>query len=898
MASDATLRRAALAGILPLSPSQGIETLMQMLDRPPGSVVTVCPMDPRKLPDVPYFSAVKVSGPGVENCSENAATQQSWSSLLEFMEGDQRRAAIEDKIRTTAESLGFENLELSQSWRDAGFDSLSMVEFRNLLQRDMGGALHLSMTVLFECPCLQDLVDLIDSGIHSSFSRSQASHHDDVWIALLDFESSGLLASLESITTATFFTGDLALAVSLVRTRLELLLKANPWAAGRVVTDQKGGGLHLVHPSAPTEQIMEAILQVSPSDLNIHAGMPYEEIMRRVSESTAQLKRGHEYINKPDPVLRVTLTSDASGGFALIVSLSHTVADGHTYYSLLSMLSSHGDIHSLNPKRDPSVDSALKRSLGTNEQKFFDEDPSVNIDASLLMRDLQPLAFMVDADAVGKCKIGMEGSATGFVSTNDILTSCSARLMPVKLLGMAVNMRKRVPQLCDDDAGNYERLLIYDTTDLTPATVRASLAGPPFMGNWNEMSDFPAGNKIGMITNWSSFADPPEIDGCPQQLHLPCCSMVGNPETCIIFRPRCGQLAVLYLSRKLNRADFAVCDLPFGDEVSTEMSRTPSLMRELAVNLPQNPTGASQDKRRSTSSSIDLVAVMESFKAMTLDDGLLIRFRAGAASQTPIVFMYPGSGLPVGSEVTRYLSNNQPVYGTLAPELSGSPFFSGTLAGRARDHANVLKERFSDVGVHLVGYSFGGPVAYEIAHQLAEAGVMCTLTLLDPIPIPCQFKSKQSVLELRREIMLNSNFWPVGAGMAHVLTEELKTASDHYSFDRAIFRTARNTKEAQWIQRISYATPRLISELDLHSQEATLRPCISDWNTTIFILGDGILFFDELCKPGWNPDGVYGWNAVSSSLRVLEGKGGHLSFFTEEANVQALAEHLRSVGAV
>eukprot|EP00961_Rhodomonas_salina_P055394 744579-Rhodomonas_salina.1 len=89
-------------GIHPLSPSQGIETLMQVMRHPPGPVVTVCPLDPRKLPDTPYFSAIRVNGGGDQDQLASAIGATQWLVALTRMDDEERYTAIESKIREEA----------------------------------------------------------------------------------------------------------------------------------------------------------------------------------------------------------------------------------------------------------------------------------------------------------------------------------------------------------------------------------------------------------------------------------------------------------------------------------------------------------------------------------------------------------------------------------------------------------------------------------------------------------------------------------------------------------------------------------------------------------------------------------------------------------------------------
>ena len=45
-------------------------------------------------------------------------------------------------------------------------------------------------------------------------------------------------------------------------------------------------------------------------------------------------------------------------GFALVVSMNHTLGDGHTYYSLYGMLSSDTDVEALDPVRVADFEEA------------------------------------------------------------------------------------------------------------------------------------------------------------------------------------------------------------------------------------------------------------------------------------------------------------------------------------------------------------------------------------------------------------------------------------------------------------------------------------------------------------------------------------------------------------
>merc|ERR1740129_1104331 len=62
-------------------------------------------------------------------------------------------------------------------------------------------------------------------------------------------------------------------------------------------------------------------------------------------------------INTPDRVTRVTIVSNSAdqSAFTMIFSMSHTAVDGHSYFSILNMLSAGADIKTLSPVRETKV---------------------------------------------------------------------------------------------------------------------------------------------------------------------------------------------------------------------------------------------------------------------------------------------------------------------------------------------------------------------------------------------------------------------------------------------------------------------------------------------------------------------------------------------------------------
>lgn len=63
-----------------------------------------------------------------------------------------------------------------------------------------------------------------------------------------------------------------------------------------------------------------------------------------VNGSGAKIPQGRKLVNKGLPVSKLTIASAGAAGFAVIFSMSHTIANGGTYYQILNMISADGTI--------------------------------------------------------------------------------------------------------------------------------------------------------------------------------------------------------------------------------------------------------------------------------------------------------------------------------------------------------------------------------------------------------------------------------------------------------------------------------------------------------------------------------------------------------------------------
>ena len=101
-----------------------------------------------------------------------------------------------------------------------------------------------------------------------------------------------------------------------------------------------------------------------------------------------------------------------------------------------------------------------------------------------------------------------------------------------------------------------------------------------------------------------------------------------------------------------------------------------------------------------------------------------------------MVFLNGVSGLAAGAELSRYLPNDVSIISIQAPDLLEN-FYVKNIAERAAYYLKMLVAELDghSQSVHLVGYSGGGPLAFEIALQAKTSTLKCkSLCMIDATP--------------------------------------------------------------------------------------------------------------------------------------------------------------------
>jgi hypothetical protein len=403
---------------------------------------------------------------------------------------------------------------------------------------------------------------------------------------------------LPPVTTVTLYEG--AAPVEYLRHRLAMILEKNPWLTSRIVKKNTADGvvaLAYARTLDPGSLVDQYFSVCAPGDVRFSLSMPYEKLVN--SLSPVQCARSKAATDQDEPLFKVAVVPIDAGetdvnqatplqqamtlpGFALVVSMNHTLGDGHTYYRLYAMLSADTDVEALDPVRVADFEEAKTVVIGEQENAMFTSTAvglgimGNYLSARVTRRAPQNVCIhSVDPAWVSqeKAKAKQEGLVP-FVSSNDALTSWVFREMKSDMNIMVANFRNRKPsvlELSEHHAGNYEANVPYFRGDVeNPALIRQSIrnadgsfrarrVGLPATGIPKFLTLIRSRSAI--ITNWATFyrdviLQDNEALPLKPKLHLPIMESNGIITSiwnnAIVFRPRAGELGMLMITRRFD----------------------------------------------------------------------------------------------------------------------------------------------------------------------------------------------------------------------------------------------------------------------------------------------------------------------------------------------------------
>ncbi|KAL3935217.1 MAG: hypothetical protein SGBAC_009218 [Bacillariaceae sp.] len=326
--------------------------------------------------------------------------------------------------------------------------------------------------------------------------------------------------------------------------RFYQLIKANPWMIGRIL--KRDGEHSLVYPKelwegtkdGPMSEYFQCL-----EDSGVSTDTPYDQLGSKLSH--LMLKTGPK-----EPLCRVTMLPPSSDKqhFAVVVTMSHVIGDGATFFKMNNMLLNvQEEIVSLNPQRITTTEEQQIEAMGGEaEYKILQSGGFIaNMITGVLASVFKPSKkasarfYLVNQDGMTQEKEKFQYSDTTtkkkqYVSTNDVLSSWFFRNSTCMHGLMAINWRGRLSGHTDTHAGNYENVLFYRHDDFkTPDLIRKSIStnekkqyGRQHVTDDEDQEPMPgfwgmASGTIALASNWASFSKPSSIPGWEEEMQIP-----------------------------------------------------------------------------------------------------------------------------------------------------------------------------------------------------------------------------------------------------------------------------------------------------------------------------------------------------------------------------------------
>lgn len=128
-----------------------------------------------------------------------------------------------------------------------------------------------------------------------------------------------------------------------------------------------------------------------------------------------------------------------------------------------------------------------------------------------------------------------------------------------------------------------------------------------------------------------------------------------------------------------------------------------------------------------------LAAKIDALHGQGADSTRVVKLRAGGGRAPLFAAHVAGGHLSDYLGLAHIMHSEQPLWGLHPRGLDGKTAPSSTMADLAADAVDAMRQHTPDGPYRLIGYSFGGVVAFEMARQLLSAGeAVSHLILLDP----------------------------------------------------------------------------------------------------------------------------------------------------------------------
>jgi len=286
----------------------------------------------------------------------------------------------------------------------------------------------------------------------------------------------------------------------------------------------------------------------------------------------------------------------------------------------------------------------------------------------------------------------------------------------------------------------------------------------------------------------------------------------------------------------------------------------------------------------------------------TVEDGCLCWLARGDPGADVVVIHYDGLGFKYGRGLD--IPDGFGLVALQAPEYVDPRIVDpGKTEARAMREVRVLAKHLRGRNVHLVGYSFGGPLVAATCAAFAKLGAdapcVASILLVDPLPfdsMPSDVPRNEDTLVASARLLdgLSSKLRYVdqeGSLVAAVQAGDVASAS---ALVLALREMLPSDDACEEITRIA----RFLETCDM-TVDWTALPKLDDIPVAVFKTAGGPTHFQSRHRVNWNhDDGIYGWSALRPNLlatppTILE--GGHFDAFSGQANLKALSDGLAAL---
>lgn len=223
-----------------------------------------------------------------------------------------------------------------------------------------------------------------------------------------------------------------------------------------------------------------------------------------------------------------------------------------------------------------------------------------------------------------------------------------------------------------------------------------------------------------------------------------------------------------------------------------------------------------------------------------------------------------------------YMGEDQPMFGLLPRGLDGKEPYFTHVEDMAKYYADAIQDTQPLGPYQLMGYSFGGVVAYEVARQLVDRGAQVSfLGLLDSA-------EPQYVDRLQRALPRRQRY---RAQLDHLAEVATSRGLEHL---RDLFATKISAFTFKMYRALGRPVPQDLGKIEYINLLAGTQYHPEPYSGKVTIFRSTIREISE------ETDRALGWGGLAAQIEVVDIPSKHLDLF-REPNVRVLAEKLKSM---